>query len=180
MADEQRPDDSIEMKQQSVEHALQGYRERRRRRRGEDTYFGSAAVLRAAAEDGLSVSELDSRRSSILEEAAAENMPPELAEMLYDIAREEGLDPAIGFELVRTGLGVAPPSDGLDSRAEQPTTDKYLPTWMFPATPPDRLLRERMLRTSFRRLRAMLEQEEDIDEAFRMFAREPDVGHYGY
>jgi hypothetical protein len=51
---------------------------------------------------------------------------------------------------------------------------------MFPPTPPDQLLRERMLRVSFRRLRGMLEADENVDEAFRRFANDPDVGHYGY
>ena len=180
MAHERRTEDSTEMKERSVERALQGYRERRRIRRSDDTYFGGASALRAAAEEGVPVDELDSRRASIMEEAEAEQMPSELAELLYDIAREEGLDPAIGFELDRTGLGVAPPADGLATSSEQPATDRYLPAWMFPATPPDQVLRERMLRTSFRRLRSFLEKEDDLDAALKKFAREPDVGHYGY
>lgn len=124
--------------------------------------------------------ELDSRRSSILEEADRDGMPSDLAELLYDIAGEEGLDPAIAYELVRTGLGVAPPVDGVSTVADAPSVDKYLPTWMFPATPPDQLLRERMLRVSFRRLRSFLEAEEDIERALLDFANEPDVGHFGY
>ena len=107
-------------------------------------------------------------------------MPTKLAELLYDVAWEEGLDPAIGFELVRTGLGVAPPSDGVSTATDAPAVDKYLPAWMFPPTPPDALLRERMLRFSFRRLRHFLEETDDVDSAFRKFANEPDVGHYGY
>ncbi len=167
-------------REQSAQRILEGFRERRRRRRGEDTYFGSSALFRATIEDGVSLDELDSRRSSILEEAVAEGVPLDLAEFLYDIAWEEGLDPAVGFELVRTGLGVAPPADGVSTTAEAPAVDRYLPAWMFPPTPPDALLRERMLRFSFRRLRRFLEEEDDVDEAFRKFANEPDVGHYGY
>lgn len=172
--------DSVASKEQSAHRALEGFRERRRRRRGEDTYFGSSALFRAAIEDGISVDELDSRRSSILEEAVEEGVPVDLAELLYDIAWDEGLDPAIGFELVRTGLGIAPPIDGVTTAAEVPVADKYLPAWFFPPTPPDNLLRERMLRFSFRRLRSFLEADEDVDAAFRRFANEPDVGHYGY
>jgi len=37
-----------------------------------------------------------------------------------------------------------------------------------------------MLRLSFRRLRGLLQQTEDPAEAIRAFAREPDVGHFGY
>jgi len=51
---------------------------------------------------------------------------------------------------------------------------------MFPPSPPDVLLRERMLRLSLRRLRTFLERYEDVDEAFRRFADEPDVGSFGY
>jgi hypothetical protein len=174
------PKDSVESKEHTARRVLHAYRERRRKRRGEDTYFGSSALFRAAVEDGITVSELDSRRSSILDEATEEGMSPELVGILYDVALEEGLDPAVAFELVRTGLGVAPPADGVSTGSEAPVSDKYLPTWMFPATPPDQLLRERMLRFSFRRLRAFLEEEEDVDEAFRRFANEPDVGHHGY
>ena len=182
-AAEDQPDDApdtLELREHRALRALAGYRERRRRRRTEDAYFGSSALLRAAVEHGITLDELDSRRCQILEEAAQEGIPVELAELLYDVAWDEGLDPAIGFELVRTGLGIAPPADGVTNRSEEPASDKYLPAWIFPPTPPDEMLRERMLRVSFRRLRALLESEENVDEAFRRFANEPDVGHYGY
>jgi hypothetical protein len=161
-------------------HALDAYRERRRRRRAEDTYFGSSDCLLARAEDGAEEQELVGRRIEILREAEQSGMSTELAEMLYDVAREEGLDPALGYELVRCGLGVVPPGDGVSNAPSQPTTDKYLPEWLDPPMPPDALLRERMLRLSFRRLLALLERHEDVDEAFRAFAREPDVGYLGY
>jgi hypothetical protein len=163
----------------SAGHALEVYRERRRRRRGEDTYFGSSAALLEADDDGPR-GETERRRSEIMADAEADGMPSELAELLYDIARDEGLDPALGYELVRTGLGVAPPADGLSNAPDDPTVDRYLPAWMFPPEPTDHMLRERMLRFSFRRVRSFLEDEEDLDEAFRRFAAEPDVGHYGY
>jgi hypothetical protein len=169
----------LERREMSANRVLEGFRERRRSRRGEDTYFGSSELLRQTLEQGISRDELDSRRCSILEEAAEEGMSSDLAELLYDVAWEEGLDPAVGYELVRTGLGVAPPED-LSNTPDAPSSDKYLPAWMFPATPPERLLRERMLRVSFRRLRALLEQYDDVEEAFRKFANEPDVGHFGY
>ncbi len=179
MPDPEEVVDFVSTKEQSALAVLAAYRERRRGRRGADTYFGSSDVFRAAVEDGIAPSELDSRRDAILAEAEAEGMPSELAELLYDVAREEGLDPAVGFELVRTGLGVAPPDD-FNTGSDAPVSDKYLPNWLFPATPPDRLLRERMLRVSFRRLRAILAEEEDVTQAFRNFAGEPDVGFFGY
>ncbi|HEV2150177.1 MAG TPA: hypothetical protein VGR37_22455 [Longimicrobiaceae bacterium] len=161
-------------------HALNAYRERRRRRRAEDTYFGSSDCVLSRAEAGAEEQDLAHRRIEILQDAERSGMPAELAELLYDVAREEGLDPALAYELVRCGLGVAPPDDGMSNAPSQPTTDKYLPEWLEPAVPPDVLLRERMLRLSFRRLLALLERHEDVDEAFRAFAREPDVGYLGY
>lgn len=172
--------DTLAAREESAAHALHAYRERRRRRRAEDTYFGSSACLLAPAEEGLEEQELAHRRVEILEEAERSGMPADLAELLYDIARDEGLDPALGYELVRSGLGVCPPDDGISNAPSQPTTDKYVPEWLAPPVPPDTLLRERMLRLSFRRLLSLLERHEDVDEAFRAFAREPDVGYLGY
>jgi hypothetical protein len=172
--------DDVSRREESARHALNEYRERRRRRRGEDTYFGSSELLLAGPAEGVEERATDRRRSEILEEAEESGMSLDLAELLYDVALEEGIDPAIGFDLVRTGLGVAPPADGVSNAPSDPMVDKYLPAWMFPAQPTDQILRERMLRISFRRLRAMLEEEEHVEDAFSRFAKEPDVGHFGY
>jgi hypothetical protein len=171
---------AAEMRQQHAEHVLESYRERRRRRRGEDTFFGSADCLLSHVEEGVGEAERSRRLSEIMADAERDGMPRDLAERLYEVAREEGIDPALGYELVRCGLGVGPPPEGLSNAAEQPVADRYLPEWMFPPTPTDTLLRERMLRFSFRRLRSLLEQHQDLDEAFRAFAQEPDVGAHGY
>lgn len=161
-------------------HALEAYRERRRRRRGEDTWFGSASCL-VAGEGAVAPEEAVRRRSDLLEDAAQDGIPAPLAEQLYDVAREEGLDPALALELVRCGLGVCPPEEGLSSAPEQPTSDKYAPGWLLqPPTGTDELLRERMLRLSFRRLRSLLEVHPEPAEAMRAFAAEPDVGVHGY
>lgn len=178
-----RPHDSTEElpeREETARRVLRAYRERRRRRRGEDTYFGSVDVLIEQAEKGVDAGGLERRRSEVLEEGEAAGMSGELVELLYDVAREEGLDPGLALELVRSGLGVMPPRDGLVNASDTPASDPYLPAWMFPPSPPDHLLRERTLHVSFRRLRALLEEHHDIDEAFQRFAREPDVGHVGY
>jgi hypothetical protein len=167
-------------RQASARRVLHAYRERRRTRRGADTYFGSVEALLEHVEKGIDPEELEHRRDALLRDAEEAGMPPELAALLYDVAREEGLDPGLGFELVRSGLGVCPPEGGLSNAAGAPSTDKYLPTWIFPASPPDRVIRERTLHLSFRRLRAFLEEDHDIDGAFIRFASEPDVGHCGY
>ena len=176
--DEARPTPAD--REESASHALDAYRERRRRRRAEDTYFGSSDCVLSKTERQGGETDLTSRRVEIMDAAQQSGMPPELAELLYDVARDEGLDPALGYELVRCGLGVCPPDDGLSNAPTQPTTDKYRPEWLDPAVPPDTLLRERMLRLSFRRLLSLLERHPEVDDAFRAFAREPDVGYLGY
>lgn len=163
-----------------AEHVLQAYRERRRRRRGDDTYFGSADCLLTREDAEPEGSELPQRREEILEEAAAEGMPEALAGELYDVAREEGLDPGLAFELVRSGIGVIPPAGGVSNAPEQPSTDRYVPEWLGDALPPDELIRERTLRLSFRRLRSQLAEHEEVMDAFRAFVHEPDVGPVGY
>ena len=172
---------SVAEREESAGRVLHAYRERRRSRRAPDTFFGSPEGLLAGSEQGMSAEEIGTRRIEIMNEAAAAGMSPELADMMYDIARDEGLDPALAFELVLSGLGVVPPEGGLVNAPEQPSTDKYAPGWVVtPPAPPDLLLRERTLRLSFRRLRALLEEHQGAEEALTAFAREPDVGRTGY
>ena len=180
MDDITNPGDEMARRAETAQHVLHGYRERRRRRRGDDTYFGSADALLEHCEAGIEASDLERRRSEIMDDGEEAGMARDLVELLYDVAREEGLDPGLALELVKSGLGVMPPPEGLSNESEVPAMDPYLPAWMFPATPPDHLLRERTLHMSFRRVRALLEQHHDIDEVFRRFATEPDVGHVGY
>ena len=161
--------------------ALDAYRERRRSRRGDDTWFGSGEGLLEAAEQGLNEEELSRRRMDVIEDCLAVGMSGDLAEMLYDVARDEGLDPPLAYELVRSGMGVMPPEGGLDNAPDFATSDKYRPEWLEPPVDPDSVLRERALRLSFRRVRGLLEQHTgDAAAAFRAFAREPDVGRVGY
>nr|MDQ3389309.1 hypothetical protein [Gemmatimonadota bacterium] len=163
---------SLAQREQSLGSALAAYSERRRRRRAEDTYFGSADVLLEQVEEGMEERERAQRRIEVLREAEGEGMSRALAELVYDLSRGEGLDPVLGFELVRTGLGVLPPSGGVSNAPSHPATDKYLPEWLGPPTPTDDMLRERMLRLSFRRLRSLLETHHEVEEAFVAFARE--------
>jgi hypothetical protein len=166
-------------REERASHVLHAYRERRRRRRAEDTWFGTGDGLLGDGDQGDAAARAH-RRMDVVGEAVADGMSPQLAEMMYDVAVEERLDPALACELVCSGLGVAPPADGLDNAAEQPASDKYYPTWLLPANATDDVLRERMLRLSFRRLRALLENCDDPVDAFRAYAREPDVGIFGF
>ena len=172
--------DTLERREESARHVLHAFRERRRRRRGEDTYFGSAECFVDPGEHAPDSPDRERRRSEVMADAQAAGMSHDLAELMYDVAIEEGLDPGLGFELVRSGLSVCPPPDGMSNASAAPATDKYLPPWMFPASPPDHMMRERTLHLSFRRLRSLLEQSHDVEEAFRRFANDPEVGHCGY
>ena len=182
MSEPSRPDseDTVERREESAQHVLNSFRERRRRRRGEDTFFGSVDLLLDSERENPGEREMERRRVEIMEEAEEVGMSSELAELLYDVALDEGLDPTVAFDLVRSGLGVTPPVEGLSNAPSDPMIDKYLPSWMFPPEPTDRLLRERMLRFSFRRLRSLLMEEEHVETALARFANEPDVGHFGY
>jgi hypothetical protein len=177
--DETRDEQAMAEREERARRALEAYRERRRRRRAPDTWFGSDECLLTRAEPEDEAERLR-RRMDVVTESQEAGMPPELAELIYDVAREEGLDPALAYEVVRSGLGVAPPPGGVETASEQPSSDKYYPSWLLPASPPDDVLRERMLRMSFRRVRAMLEAHEDPEEAFRAYSHEPDVGLYGF
>ena len=104
----------------------------------------------------------------------------EAADEIYDVAEEEGLDPAIAFELVLGGVGVrdlAPPA--LDNWAE--TQVEAPADWIDPEPPPPQeAARERHLRTTFRRVRSLIETTPSVDEAIRTFVHEPDVGPVDY
>jgi len=95
--------------QRSLSHALDAYRERRRRRRASDTYFGDPEGPLLDLELELDEDERTRRRTDLMDEAEQAEMSIDLAEMLYDVAREEGIDPELAFEVVRSGIAVCPP-----------------------------------------------------------------------
>ena len=113
----------------------------------------------------------------MVEDAVHEaGMDRELAEEVYDVAREEGVEPAFAFELVRCGVAVCGPEE--PPAAESIVTGR--PAWLEPAIPSAEATRERRLRNSFRRLRSLLERHETPEEALIEFAREPDVQECDY
>lgn len=113
------------------------------------------------------------RRIELVERAVDEGWTDrELAEEAYDIAREEGLEPAFGLELVRCGVAVCEPPD---SELEATSAVRGHPEWLEPPVEPEEATRERRLRLSFRRLRHLLEERRNPEEALLAFAAEPDV-----
>lgn len=120
------------------------------------------------------------RREHLVDKALHAGLSQEFADQIYDVAEEEKIDPAIGFEVVLSGRGVrelAPPPDdaAFETQVEAP------PVWLEPDTPaPDDAARERHLRRTFRRLRSLIESESSSDEALRKFDAQPDVGPLNY
>lgn len=135
-------------------------------------------LQRAAAldsEDGAS-----RRREDLVQRVADAGHPREYADQLYDVANEEGVDPAAALELVLCGVGVrelgGPQQDQWkETQVEAP------PPWLTDEPPPaDEAARERRVRASFRRLRSAMERSSSAAEAVRQFVREPDVGDVDY
>jgi hypothetical protein len=120
------------------------------------------------------------RRSDLVEKAVEAGHAVEYADQIYDIAEEEGVDPALAFELVLNGIGVrelSPPNEDqwLETQVEAP------PGWVAePDRQPEVAERERHMRSTFRRLRRMLEEHGQPRPALEAFAREPDVAEISY
>ena len=128
----------------------------------------------------IAAEETPRRRIELVERTVAAGHSPEYADQIYDLAEEEGVDPAFAFELVLLGIGVrelTPPTDDgwLESQVEAP------PEWVAADAPsPDAAARERHMRATFRRLRSMFEQQPTATAALEAFAAEPDVDEVTY
>jgi hypothetical protein len=127
------------------------------------------------------------RREELIERAIAEQrLPRAFAEQVFEIARDEGLEPAFAFELVRCGVGVQDLEEQVYHDSGQPSEDG-----MTMQTPPEELVagaptepvaavRELRLRSSFRRLRRHLESSLSAEDALLAFTAEADVGRLQY
>ena len=118
------------------------------------------------------------RREELVELAVGKlSVARQSAEEIYDIAAEEGLEPAVAFELVRCGIAVCRFDGEVD---DAPVVDTGNPQWLGDTPPPPEAVLERRLRATFRRMRGLLEKTESADAAFDAFVREPDVEDCGY
>jgi hypothetical protein len=120
------------------------------------------------------------RRRAELVHAAHEEagVEPALAGVAYDLAVAEGLDPLLGVELVRAGVGIREFAGDEDTDA--PATGAEGPNWTEPPPASQQARRERRLREAFRRLRSRIEEAGDPAAALRAFVAEPDIDATGY
>jgi len=170
------PEGRMAERESRVEAALLALERYRSRARDGGDGDGIECLIRRAhvAEDEAA---RHRRRAELIERAVKEGMDRELAAEVYDIAREEGIEPAFAFELVRCGVAVR----DMGEPPEATYSLRGFPSWLeAPPEPEEEASRERMLRTSFRRLRHLLETHDSPEEALIAFAREPDVGEVEY
>lgn len=116
------------------------------------------------------------RREALLERAEARGLGRGEAEKAYDLALEEGLEPALALAVVGQGISVR--SFGGTAPAE--ATEPVEPEWIDRPPSAKDAAQERRLRETFRRLRSFLEEEATPAEAVARFAREPDLEAYDY
>ncbi len=139
----------------------------------------AAACLEQRARRFQQLAGPERRRSEVVERAMAEaGLARGEAEEAYDLAREEGLDPALALELLHCGVLVRSPGDVAPiSQRHDTVLEEMPPEWLRGPPPADEdARRERRLRASFRRLRVLLQERGTPEEALLAFADEPDVG----
>jgi len=130
--------------------------------------------------DQIAADESPRRRMELVERAHAAGRSMEDAYLIYDISEDEGLDPALAFELVLSGIGVrslSPPTEDnwLETQVEAP------PEWVSESpTAPTVAAHERQLRTTFRRVRGLIEQHDSVHAAIEAFLSSPDVAETTY
>lgn len=152
--------------------ALQRYREEAGRR-GE-----AAACLLERARQLEALQGPERRRAQLVDRAVEESgLEWEDAEGVYDLATDEGLDPALAFELLHCRVLVHAPEDVLPAELRGDTLlEATPPEWIGGRPPAEReARRERRLRSSFRRLRRLLEERGSPEDALVAFTEEPDV-----
>lgn len=118
----------------------------------------------------------ENRREALVERAEERGVDRTDAERAYDVALEEGLEPALALALVGEGISVqifggSPPAEA---------TESVEPEWIDRPPSAKEAGEERRLRETFRRLRSFLESEGDARRALDRFAREPDLEAHDY
>lgn len=119
----------------------------------------------------------EQRRENLVSRAGEQGLGRPEAEEAYDVAKEVGLQPALGMALVIEGISIRPLGGGsTDAEASDPVE----PEWVDAPPAADAASRERRLRQTFRRVRSLLEQEGSPAGAIDALSNEPDVETYDY
>ncbi|HUG42127.1 MAG TPA: hypothetical protein VMM12_16785 [Longimicrobiales bacterium] len=143
-------------------------------RHGDAGLEGRLAGLIADAED-LGAGR-EHRREALLERAESRGLGRGEAEKAYDLAIEEGVEPAYALAVVGHGISVR--SFGGSPPAE--ASEAVEPEWIDRPPSADDATLERRLRETLRRLRSFLASEPTPRDALTRFAREPDLETYEY
>ncbi|MFP4622615.1 MAG: hypothetical protein ACOCVZ_06240 [Gemmatimonadota bacterium] len=117
------------------------------------------------------------RREPLIERAEEHGLDRVTAGEVHDLALDEGLNPSYGLALAMAGISVQP-LDG--PRPDVETSDPNEPDWVDTPPTPDRALRERRIRQTFRRFRTDMAESESFDAALRQLATDPDVEPYDF
>lgn len=117
------------------------------------------------------------RREQLVEEAEERGLDRPLGEQVYDLAREERLDPAYALALVLEGVSVRPlPGPRPDVETAEPNE----PEWVDAPPKPTEAKLELRLRQTFRRFRSHLEGGNEARGALDAMGRDPDLEPYDY
>lgn len=118
------------------------------------------------------------RREELMERAVQDgHVSREVAERAYEVAREEGLEPAFALEVVAARVALARPAE---QEAEAPARQTTPPDWIEDSPTPDEARRERVMRETFRRLRRLFEGHPDPRDAFRALGLSEDLRSFDY
>ena len=116
------------------------------------------------------------RREALIERAEARGLGRGTAEQTYDLALEEGVEPAYALAVVGEGISVQTFGGGAAVEA----SESVEPEWIDRPPTPEDAGRERRLRETLRRLRSFLDIEPTPRDALTRFAREPDLEAYDF
>jgi hypothetical protein len=136
--------------------------------------------LRERAAALADLSERERRHADLMETHEARAVASRaVLEMAYELAQEEGVDPALALELVSCRVAVLELEPPTGASTEE-SHSLVAPEWVAPADAPLTMAIERRMRMTFRRVRADLEKHDQVIEAIDAFTAETDVGPFDY
>lgn len=121
------------------------------------------------------------RHLEVIESAQARTgLPLTTLELAYELALEEGLDPALALEVLVCKIAVVELSEPVSEEAHSLAPPEWVSPVVPVGVPEETVVLERHMRKTFRRLRHMLELHQELSAAVDAFGREPDVAAFDY